>query len=801
MTKHSHFENQVPTSVSFSKPTTKDASVLKSQKLAKKTAIIKKSGISLRNQLFLTVLPVVLTPLIISSIIVYKIQQQNSEAQIKPKLREQALLAGEAAKSLLEEELKLPAIVANNPLVIDAARRGSQQVEANNLQQIPIEQVEKSFSTTRLLQPNQDLNDYLRRTAKIGQVAQLFFTEKYGFNVAYTIPPYDFVQRDEQWWQEGKSKQRLVSAPDFDPSVRLFSINLVQAIADPQSGEFLGVVKSVVPASRFDRVASYLEQIKIKGSERVQLVDSSTGGVITTATADGASSTRRVKGSEAVVAVGASLVKALQDPKLNLEQAMNDLQKQYSLPNLTFNHFNPETEENEPSASFLYQDRFYTITTIPRLNWVAVASIDSSEIISTDSELIVVFALTALVLGIGSVVILLLLARQLSTPLVNLAKIFEQVRSGNLDVVAQPIGNLETQLLARSWNNLALKVKSLMQQQTNHDVLQQELLQLLSDVEGLSGGDLTVRANIGTAPVSTIAGFLNLIIESLRDIVTQVKQAAAKVNGSIAQNEGVTRQLADRVLQQTAQITKILNSVEDMNLSIQEVAEKAQVAVKIAHTASTTAETGGDSIGQTLENVYQLRSTAAVTVKKVKQLGEFSQEIVQAIAPINQIAMQTNVLAINANIEAARIEAKHLGLATVAEEVGVLAEQLAIVKTDIEQIVDNMQRKTSEVVKAMELEISQIVAGTSSVEKAQQEVEQIFGVSHQLEQLMQSIADDTLAQAQTSRSLTQLKEEMMLVAERTSDSSIAVSSAWQETLALARQLQISVEIFKIGDET
>ena len=140
-------------------------------------------------------------------------------------------------------------------------------------------------------------------------------------------------------------------------------------------------------------------------------------------------------------------------------------------------------------------------------------------------------------------------------------------------------------------------------------------------------------------------------------------------------------------------------------------------------------------------------------------------------------------------------------VAKVAEKVTNLAEHLTIVKTEIGQVIDNIQGKTSEAIEAMEQEISQIVTGSSSLEKTQPDFKQIFEVSQKLEQLVQSIVGHTITQAQTSRSLIQLKEEMVQVAERTADSSIAVSSAWQEVFALTRQLSVSVENFKIGDET
>ncbi len=812
--QNSQVEEQTPGINSSSAPfslqeqASKDVQTIKSDEQTDRASKAKQPGISLRSQLLLTVLPTVLVPLAVASTVGYGIIQQNSETRIKRQLHDQALLAGKAAREILEQEFKLPAMLAHNPLVIDAARSGSQKVEALNLQQLPIERLEKSFSDTRLLEPNQELNDYLRRTAKIGGVAQLFFTERHGFNIAYADPPVDFVQRDEDWWQQGKSGNRWVSSPDFNQGTKLFSLRLVQAIAAPDSGEFLGVIKSVVSASKFDMVAKYLERAGIAGSQTVQLLDSSTGSVISTATAQGGGSTRRIVGEEAVVAVGTSLTKALQDSAFNLEQGIRDVQTKYSLEQVSVNRFNPETGEQEPTASFIAGDRQYMIATIPGTDWVAVASIDQAEIQSAGSELIAVFALTAVILGAVAVVIIVLLARQLSAPLVNLASTAEQVAAGNLDVVAEPKGTSETQTLAQSFNNLVVQLQGLLEQiesgveqeRQQKTALQGELLQLLTTVERAASGDLTVRAEMTALEIAVVADFFNAIIESLRDLVTQVKQAAAQVNNSVGENEGAIRQLADEATRQATQIANTLNSVEQMTLSIQAVADNAKAAAAVARTASATAQRGGETMDQTVESISQLRSTVAATAKKVKRLGESSQQISKVISLINQIAMQTNLLAINASIEAARAGEEGKGFAVVAEEVGELAARSATATKEIEQIVANIQLETSEVVQAMEMGTTQVVEGTRLVEKTKQSLAEIVEVSRQIDQLVQSISGATVSQAQTSQSVRQFMEEIAQVSERTSDSSREVSSSLQETVAIAQQLQASVGTFKVGDE-
>ncbi|CCQ55440.1 Methyl-accepting chemotaxis protein [Crocosphaera watsonii WH 0005] len=181
-------------------------------------------------------------------------------------------------------------------------------------------------------------------------------------------------------------------------------------------------------------------------------------------------------------------------------------------------------------------------------------------------------------------------------------------------------------------------------------------------------------------------------MESLRDVVSRVKDTATQVNTSISTNKGSIQELADVALTQASQIGETLNSVEEMTHSIQAVADNAKAAAAVAKTASSTAEMGGADMEQTVSNIFQLRETVAETTKKVKRLGESSQQISKAVSLINQIALQTNLLAINASIEAARAGEEGRGFAVVAEEVGQLAAQSASATKEIEKIVESIQK-------------------------------------------------------------------------------------------------------------
>lgn len=336
------------------------------------------------------------------------------------------------------------------------------------------------------------------------------------------------------------------------------------------------------------------------------------------------------------------------------------------------------------------------------------------------------------------------------------------------------------------------------ERQQQKEELQMQLISLLGDVEGAVEGDLTVRADVTAGEIGTVADFFNSIVESLRQIVTQVKAAASQVNDSLSADEHAVRQLSDEATRQADETSRTLNSIQGMLRSIQVVSSSAQQAAAVAREASSTAEAGGIAMELTVQNILGLRDTIGETAKKVKRLGESTQQISKVVSLINQIAMQTNLLAINAGIEAARADEGSQGFAVVAEEVGELAARSASATREIEQIVATIQRETTEVVDAMEQGTTQVVEGTRLVDNAKQSLEQILEVSRRIDELVRSISEATVTQVQTSDAVSQLMQEIAAAAGRTSTSSLEVSQSLRQTVSVAKELQESVGAFKVG---
>ncbi|MGA0198985.1 MAG: methyl-accepting chemotaxis protein, partial [Prochlorotrichaceae cyanobacterium] len=335
------------------------------------------------------------------------------------------------------------------------------------------------------------------------------------------------------------------------------------------------------------------------------------------------------------------------------------------------------------------------------------------------------------------------------------------------------------------------------EQKQQKESLQMQLVNLLSEVEGASRGDLTVRAQLTAGEIGTVADFFNAIVQSLRKIVVQVQDTTNQVTASVSSNESAIQALAEDALKQTEEITTTLNSVELMTRSIQDVAENARQAAEVANSAQTTAQAREAAMDRTVDSILKLRSTVAEATKKVKRLGEASQQISKVVALINEIALKTNLLSVNASIEAARAGEEGQGFAVVAEEVGALSDQSAAATREIEAIVANIQKETSAVVEAMELGTSQVVEGTQQVEEAKHSLEQILEVSQRINHVLSSIANATVSQTQTSEQVSQLMQAITQAAQNTSNSSLQVVQSLKDTMTIAQELQGAIGQFKV----
>lgn len=327
--------------------------------------------------------------------------------------------------------------------------------------------------------------------------------------------------------------------------------------------------------------------------------------------------------------------------------------------------------------------------------------------------------------------------RQIRRTALDLQAQFDAVRQGNFNAQATVSSQDEFGQLAASFNEMGRVIFTTTNEATRKaeelesvkQNLQRQVIRLLSDVERAASGDLTVQAEVSADVLGAIADAFNLTIQNLRDLVQQVKVAAQEVNRGATDSEILARELSSDALHQAEKLGVTLKSVEIMTDSIQRVAEAAREAEAVAREASDIAVQGGKAVENTVAEILEIRQTVAQTTCRVKRLEESSQEISKIVALISQIASRTNLLALNASIEAAHAGVAGRGFAIVADEVRQLADKSAKSLKEIEQIVIQIQSDTGSVMTAMEQGSQQVIRGKKLAEQAKRSLENIIQVA------------------------------------------------------------------------
>ncbi len=340
------------------------------------------------------------------------------------------------------------------------------------------------------------------------------------------------------------------------------------------------------------------------------------------------------------------------------------------------------------------------------------------------------------------------------------------------------------------------RTKVLQQQKNAKEELQRQALSLLMEVDPISQGDLTIRATVTEGEIGTLADSYNSTVESLREIVLQVKKSTTQMTVSTSNSQGFAQSLSERATEQSKAIAAALSQIQAMAKSVQAVATNTEEVETTFQEVLKTVATGDVAMDRTVAGIMDIRQTVAETAKKVKRLGESSQKISKVVNLIGGFAAQTNILALNASLEASRVGEEEHNFATVAEEIRILAQQSAEATVEIEKIVASIQLDTKEVFKAMEEGIERVVIGTKLVDETRQSLNQVAISSHKVNSRIAEIAQKTVQGSEASQKITQTIAEVASMANTTSTDSELVSASTKELLAVAEDLQASVSRFK-----
>jgi twitching motility protein PilJ len=329
---------------------------------------------------------------------------------------------------------------------------------------------------------------------------------------------------------------------------------------------------------------------------------------------------------------------------------------------------------------------------------------------------------------------------------------------------------------------------------------QQAILRLLDELSSLADGDLTVQATVTEDITGAIADSINYAIEALRDLVATINESSILVDAAAKQTEGTSRQLLRASETQAKQAAAASESMARMAASIEEVSGNAERCSDVARHSVEVAHKGGEAVRRTIAGMNTIRETIQDTSKRIKRLGESSQEIGNIVELIEEIAEQTNILALNASIEASRAGEASRGFAVVADEVQKLAERSTNATKKIEVLVSTIQSDTNEAVVSMERSTTDVVGGALLAENAGAALDEIEQVSHQIASLVHNISGSSKEQSSVAGAITKNMHVLREVSSKTSESTAATSSAISKLSELASQLRKSVAGFALPDQ-
>ena len=337
-------------------------------------------------------------------------------------------------------------------------------------------------------------------------------------------------------------------------------------------------------------------------------------------------------------------------------------------------------------------------------------------------------------------------------------------------------------------------------QQEMNERNQQSIMRLMDELATLADGDLTVHLEVTEDITGAISDSINYTIEALRDLVKTINDTAVQVDSAARQTEATATHLAEAAENQNAQITTATASITNMAKSVEQVSANAERAAEVARSSVNIAHKGGEAVRRTINGMTNIRETIQETSKRMKRLGESSQEVGDIVELINDIAEQTNILALNAAIQASTAGEAGRGFGVVADEVQRLAERAAGATRQIETLVRTIQSDTNEAILSMEQSTAGVVNGAQLAEDAGHALDEIEAVSNNIAKLIQIISGAAREQAQAATEVSSTMSVIQEITSQTAEGTAVTARSIGKLAALSADLRRSVSGFTLPGE-
>jgi twitching motility protein PilJ len=322
-------------------------------------------------------------------------------------------------------------------------------------------------------------------------------------------------------------------------------------------------------------------------------------------------------------------------------------------------------------------------------------------------------------------------------------------------------------------------------------------LQLLDELADLAEGDLTVHASVTENFTGAIADSINFAIDQMRGMVSNINRISEEVAKAAIETQTTAESLSGAAEGQAKEIGAASMAINEMAVSIDQVSSNASESASVAERAVEIANKGSHVVNDTISGMDVIRSQIQETSKRIKRLGESSQEIGDIVSLINDIADQTNILSLNAAIQASMAGDAGRGFAVVADEVQRLAERSSAATKQIAALVKTIQTDTNEAVTSMEQTTSEVVNGAKRAQDAGVALEEIEGVSTTLAELIQNISNAARQQAVSAGHVSNTMNVIQEITAKTVDSTEVASESIGNLTSLANEMRESVRGFTI----
>ncbi len=335
--------------------------------------------------------------------------------------------------------------------------------------------------------------------------------------------------------------------------------------------------------------------------------------------------------------------------------------------------------------------------------------------------------------------------------------------------------------------------------QDEYDRNQNAILRLLDEIADLADGDLRSYATVSEDFTGAIADSINFAIDQLRDLVSRINETSQEVSRYTQNTQNITNQLAEASEHQAQEIAGASSAISEMATSIDQVSANASESAEVAQRSVQIASNGADVVNRSIEGMDTIREQIQETSKRIKRLGESSQEIGNIVSLINDIADQTNILALNAAIQASMAGEAGRGFAVVADEVQRLAERSTSATKQIETLVKTIQADTNEAVISMEQTTAEVVRGANLAKDAGIALDEIQKVSGDLAKLIASISDAAKLQAASAGHISSTMSIVQEITSQTTSATFDTARSVSELASMAESLRESVTDFKLPE--